>query len=152
LGFVVRDETHRDVEDEIDIDGEDEALYGVVQFTEVDVLGSNTLAGDEDKDVHIDDDAEDRPARASGSGSGENSERPSTPRDLGAEEPLDGVELQEVKNAIDEVMGVAGAEAMDNAIELARKSGNSSALVEALENKVKQLVSSSLRMTAVTHR
>ena len=59
-------------------------------------------------------------------------------------ELVDGEELQEVKNAMDKVMGVGEAEAMNKAIELARKLDNPATLVEALENKVKQLVSTSL--------
>ena len=46
-----------------------------------------------------------------------------------------------MKKAMDEVMGIGETEALDKAVELAKKSGNPSALVEALENKVKLLVS-----------
>lgn len=37
-GFHVRDTNHADVEDEIDVDGDDEGVFGRVQFTEVDIL------------------------------------------------------------------------------------------------------------------
>lgn len=148
LGFAVRDESHQDVEDDIDIDGEDEVLYGAAQFTEVDVVGPNGIARDEDEDVAIDDDdTHNEPPRASGSGIAPSGEGPWTIRTLVAEGkvvkngPIDSVEFQDVKHAMDEVMGVGETEMLDRAIELARKSCSSSALVEALENKVKQLVS-----------
>lgn len=38
-------------------------------------------------------------------------------------------------------MGVGDADKMDIAVNVARKQGNTSALIHALENKVKQLVS-----------
>ncbi|KAF9650302.1 hypothetical protein BDM02DRAFT_3154924 [Thelephora ganbajun] len=40
-GFHVRDTSHEDVEDEIDIDGDDEEVFGQAQFTEVDVLSAS---------------------------------------------------------------------------------------------------------------
>lgn len=53
------------------------------------------------------------------------------------------IELQEVKKSMDEIMGVGETEEVERAVELARKSGSASALIEALESKVKLLVSSS---------
>lgn len=40
-GFHVRDMNHKDVEDEIDVDGNDEDIFGCVQFTEVDILSAS---------------------------------------------------------------------------------------------------------------
>ncbi|ETW83698.1 hypothetical protein HETIRDRAFT_155133 [Heterobasidion irregulare TC 32-1] len=46
LGFAVRDRTLEDVDDEVDIDGDDEGVFGTVQFTEADLLGGSTIAAD----------------------------------------------------------------------------------------------------------
>ncbi|KAF9785759.1 hypothetical protein BJ322DRAFT_1099605 [Thelephora terrestris] len=40
-GFHVRDTNHEDVEDEIDVDGDDEEVFGRAQFTEVDILSAS---------------------------------------------------------------------------------------------------------------
>ena len=40
-GFHVRDINHKDVEEEIDVDGDDEDIFGRAQFTEVDILSSS---------------------------------------------------------------------------------------------------------------
>lgn len=148
MGIVIRDETHQDIDEDIDIDGEDEALYGAAQFTEVDVLGRDLSAADEDEDVRIDDDdAANQSPGVSGTGMIEGTAGPSTVRNLIAqgqvinEELIAGVQFQEVKMAMEEIMGIGETEALDRSIELARKSGSPSALVEALENKVKLLVS-----------
>ncbi|THH19927.1 hypothetical protein EW146_g1350 [Bondarzewia mesenterica] len=48
LGFTVRDRALADVEDEVDIDGDDEGMFGTVQFTEADVIaGDDTGRGEE---------------------------------------------------------------------------------------------------------
>ena len=46
LGFAVRDRTLEDVDDEVDIDGDDEGVFGTVQFTEADLLGGSAIAAD----------------------------------------------------------------------------------------------------------
>ena len=38
MGFHVRDGNEQDVEDEVDIDGNDEDVFGSAQFTENDIL------------------------------------------------------------------------------------------------------------------
>lgn len=40
-GFHIRDANQEDVEDEIDVDGDDEEVFGRAQFTEVDVLSAS---------------------------------------------------------------------------------------------------------------
>ncbi|KAI0080780.1 hypothetical protein K474DRAFT_1636710 [Panus rudis PR-1116 ss-1] len=160
-GFDVRNNAQQDVEDDIDIDGEDEAIYGAPQFTESDILATVQpsspshdqididVEGDGDDngagDVHLRDNDE------SGGEEGEDGEagtREKTLRDLVAEgkvlkrRPVDGssasrVEaIHEVKKTMDEVMGVGEAEEVDVSIK-----GDSGALIQALENKVKLLES-----------
>lgn len=43
-GFHVRDTNHKDIEDEIDVDGDDEDIFGRPQFTEVDILSASRSA------------------------------------------------------------------------------------------------------------
>jgi hypothetical protein len=139
LGFHTRDLNHQDVDDEVDVDGDDEAVYGDAQFTEGDILGHAEDAN-EDADVQIDGDGD------STSDEDGNAQR-KTLRDLVAEGKVvrrrsppgaDGVNA--VKAKMEEVMGVGDADKMDIAVNSARRNGNSSALIQALENKIKQLV------------
>ncbi|KAJ7228334.1 hypothetical protein GGX14DRAFT_530178 [Mycena pura] len=58
-GFATRDPSAQDVDDEIDIDGDDEAVYGEAQFTEGDIVeafppAQRVRPGDEDMDVDVD--------------------------------------------------------------------------------------------------
>jgi hypothetical protein len=138
LGFHTRDQNDQDVDDEIDVDGDDEAVYGGVQFTEGDILVN--LDGNEDGHVQIDGDFSDEEDGIT---------QRQTLRDLVAEGKVvrrrspfpngDGVEA--VKAKMEEVMGVGDADKMDLAIASARRHGNTPALIQALENKIKQLVS-----------
>ncbi|KAF7290934.1 RING-type domain-containing protein [Mycena chlorophos] len=67
-GIAARDPTHQDIDDEIDIDGDDEAVFGGAQFTEDDVVNAATAFppterlrpndDGEDMDVDIDGDGE----------------------------------------------------------------------------------------------
>lgn len=147
LGIVVRDETQQDVDDEVDIDGEDEAVYGAAQFTEGDVLGSRPLSVDEDEEVQIDGDDDSCSQSPEASGSGQGSSSAATLRQLVVEgkvvkkAAVMAVDDEDVKKSLDEVMGVGETEAAERAIELARKSNDMGALVTALENKVKLLES-----------
>ncbi|KAH9174610.1 hypothetical protein EDB89DRAFT_1951969, partial [Lactarius sanguifluus] len=55
LGFAVGDRTAADVEDEIDVEGDDLGVFGAAQFTEADVLaeeGDRTVPGDHDMGRH----------------------------------------------------------------------------------------------------
>ncbi|CAL1700418.1 unnamed protein product [Somion occarium] len=146
-GFDVRNVTQQDVDEDIDVDGEDDVIYGAPQFTESDILatvsadvttshspaeGSNVQANDvvtegvEDHSIELTE---------------------KSLRDLVAEGKVvkrhveAGASTQEVKMTMDQVMGVGEAEEVDISIDLARKTGNISALIQALENKVKLLES-----------
>ena len=53
-GFHVRDTNREDVEDEIDVDGDDEEVFGRVQFTEVDILSASrpmSTSGDSETNI-----------------------------------------------------------------------------------------------------
>src|SRR6266571_4383253 len=60
-GFHARNRNDEDVQDEIDIEGDDQALYGEAQFTEGDVLPVDIEHEDahEDIEINIEDDDED---------------------------------------------------------------------------------------------
>jgi hypothetical protein len=129
----------------VDVDGDDEAVYGDAQFTEGDILG-HTEDPNEDADVQIDGDD----LSTSDEDEDGNTQR-KTLRDLVAEGKVvrrrslgdvDGVDA--VKAKMEEVLGVGDADKMDIAVDSARKNGNSTALIQALENKIKQLVSLSV--------
>jgi len=135
LGFAIRDHGQHDVDDEVDVDGEDEAVFGIAQFTEGDVL--NPLEnGREEDEVNIDDEA-DTDATGSGSSGGPGTR---TLNELVADGEVikvaDANSIREVRREMEEVMGVAETEELNRAIERARKSGDVSALVEALEKKL----------------
>jgi hypothetical protein len=141
MGFHTRDQNDQDVDDEVDVDGDDEAVYGGPQFTEGDILGHTEE--NEDADVQIDGDT------TSDEDEDGNTER-KTLRDLVAEgkvvrrrSPSGGEGAGGVKAKMEEVMGVGDADKMDLAVNSARRHGNSSTLIQALENKIKQLVSPS---------
>lgn len=122
------------MDDEVDVDGDDQ--FGDAQFTEGDILPVDTPqpAVEEEVEVDIEDDDEDETQRAQ-----------KTLRALVAEGKVvrrtsdDGIAC--VKAKVEEVMVVADAEKMDFAILGAQKRGDKSFLIKALENKVKQLVS-----------
>lgn len=126
----------------IDVDGDDEAVFGGVQFTEGDILGPTN-----DTHVQIDSDSDDE----------HNESGPhKTLRDLVAEgkvvrrtSPTEGVEA--VKAKMEEVMGVGDADRMDIAVNSARRHGNQHALIKALEDKIKQLVSLFVLLYFVRH-
>ena len=44
-GFHTRNRNEQDVEEELDIEGDDQAVYGEVQFTEGDVIPVHTARG-----------------------------------------------------------------------------------------------------------
>jgi hypothetical protein len=115
----------------VDVDGDDEVVFGGAQFTEGDILGHPEGDIQIDGDTTSDEDEDGITERK-------------TLRDLVAEgkvvrRRVPGVD--DVKVKMEEVMGVGDADKMDLAVNSARKHGNSSALILALENKIKQLVS-----------
>lgn len=117
----------------MDVDGDDQ--FGDAQFTEGDILpvDASQPAVEEEIEVEIEDD-EDEAQRAQ-----------KTLRALVAEGKVirrtSDVGIAGVKAKMEEVMGMADTEKMDLAILGARKRGDKSSLITALENKVKQLVS-----------
>lgn len=136
------------MDDDIDVDGEDEAVFGAPQFTEQDVLtppagpdevdeeGSNTGT-----DVDIDVDDAEAPGDISAGGPDGESKKGKSLRDLIAEGKVVRHQVEDAKRAMDRVMGVDDTEKVDLAVELARRGGDQAALVKALESKVKLLVS-----------
>lgn len=146
-GFDIRNRSQQDVDDDVDVDGEDEVLYGAAQFTEGDILVVETARpgmqnSDGDSGVQVDDDdSVDVDMEAVGPVGMQNKSL----RDLVAEGKVvkrreSGADDQEVKKTMDEVMGVGEAEEIDKSIELARLSGNPSMLITVLENKIQLLV------------
>ena len=125
----------------MDVDGDDEAVFGGAQFTEGDILG-HVDSDKEGDDIQIDGDTTDNEDEGGGT--------EKTLRDLVAEgkvvrrrSPLPGDDGVEAVKAKMEVMGVGDSDKMDLAVSSARRHGNLSELIHALENKIKQLVSSS---------
>ena len=59
-GFDVRNPLHNDIEDEVDIDGDDAIVFGDMQFTEKDIIIPDSINSTEDEEVrvHSDDDGE----------------------------------------------------------------------------------------------
>ena len=147
MGFAVRDGQH-DIEDDIDVDGEDEAVYGAAQFTEGDILRASTDPIAEDGNVDVDADATEdeqdhtQSPGASGSGSHAPKPGPNSLQDLAMDGKLvKRAGSQQVNDDV-EVLSVGETEEFDRAIDLAQKAGNTHALVVALQNKLKMLVSS----------
>ncbi|KAG6832170.1 hypothetical protein H0H92_004901 [Tricholoma furcatifolium] len=133
LGFHTRNQNDQDIEDEIDVDGDEG--FGDAQFTEGDVLPIYTAPAevDQDEEVEIEEDGEGtaQPAQKS-------------LRDLVAEGKVvrngSGSESKETRVKTGEIMGLGDMAKMDQDISAARKLGDKASLIVALENKVKQLV------------
>ncbi|KAK0206902.1 hypothetical protein DFS33DRAFT_629345 [Desarmillaria ectypa] len=129
IGFHTRNRDEQDIEEEIDIDGDDEA-FGCPQFTEGDILGP-APAPEAEVDVDIENEGD--------------HDVVITLRDLvaegkvtkGKEKTHEGLDV--VKARMDEVMGVGEADRMNRAVLTARQSGNRPALIKALEEKVRYL-------------
>jgi hypothetical protein len=129
----------QDVEEEIDIDGDDDEAFGVAQFTERDVVPLNNVGQateadmdvDVDVDVDVDGDDEDEgrpqdPTIASRTALRPQRESLPTPDSRGSsEEDIDARALEQANAAVD----------------IARRSGNRAALLKALEGKIQMLVS-----------
>ncbi|TFK55624.1 hypothetical protein OE88DRAFT_1652021 [Heliocybe sulcata] len=131
-GFSTLDWNQQDIEEDIDVDGDDAAMFGEVQFTEGDVLGESI---DVDGGGGDDDDREDGPPDGS------------TLRTLVAQGKV--VKRRDVLKAeMNEVMGVGETDLMDLAIATAKQKGDTAALVLALEHKVKQL--ESMKVSSLT--
>lgn len=124
------------MDEEVDVDGEDQ--FGDAQFTERDILPVDALqpasAVEEEVEVEIENDGEDEAQRSQKS-----------LRALVAEGKLvrrtSDNRISDIKAKMEQVVREVDTEKMDLAILEARKRGNKSSLITALENKVKQLVS-----------
>ncbi|KAF4601906.1 hypothetical protein EYR40_005107 [Pleurotus pulmonarius] len=124
-GFNIRNRTQEDVDDEVDIDGDDEAVFGIAQFTERDIMKIDAVrmeeeeSGDEDVDI--------------GGGPGERQRSTSSmqARDQGANISEDGI-----------LIDVTETNEVDLLITAARQQGHTQSLVAALERKIQHLESS----------
>ncbi|RDB19826.1 hypothetical protein Hypma_012810 [Hypsizygus marmoreus] len=129
-GFHTRNQHEEDVDDELDVDGDEG--FGEPQFTEGDILPVDISrpAVEEDVEVEIE-----------GDGGDEAHREQKTLRDLVTEGKVvrSSIGVDAVKAKMEEVMGVGDADKMDLAILAARKRDDKSSLITALENKVKQL-------------
>lgn len=134
-GFHTRNPEEQDVEDDIDIDGDDQAVFGEPQFTEGDVISLTRGEDSDDMDedvVEVDDESED-----------EAYYEQKTLQDLIAEgrRATSGDGVEAVRAKMNEIMGVGDTERLDSEIETAQSKGDVAALINALESKIKLLVS-----------
>ncbi|KAG2013343.1 hypothetical protein CC2G_010264 [Coprinopsis cinerea AmutBmut pab1-1] len=141
-GFHRRNRESEDVDEEIDIDGDDEAVYGEQQFTEGDILPvTERRPGDDgaDGDVDIENDEEvvvdDSP------------ERPVNGKSVAGPNP-DG----EASRSISHDDGIEGLGRIHVAIETARKKGDKRAHIAALEAKIKVLETTQVPPSSPTCR
>ena len=123
------------------MDGEDDILFGAAQFTEGDIIPLTN--GNPDGDVASE--AGDETGLAS------TSQGASTTalKELVASGKLVRRKVHNVgdlKQTMDEVMGVGEAEEVEKAIEKARRDMNDAALIKALESKVQLVVSMLFRL------
>ncbi|KAL6305775.1 hypothetical protein BKA93DRAFT_776680 [Sparassis latifolia] len=149
-GFEIRDRAQQDVEDEIDVDGEDEAVFGAPQFTESDILAATSglhqarsanppSPSDDGSDLDVGRERETTMKLTSGK-----EMELKTLRDLVAEGKMirrRAEVVEDVKRTMEEVMGVGETDRVDQAVEKARREGNDVALIHALESKVNHMVS-----------
>lgn len=125
-GFHRRNRNEDDVDDEVDIEGDDQAVYGEVQFTEGDVLPVAVEREDrEDVEVNIEDD--------------EGDETQQTLRELVAASDV-GKSNSERQRRMDEHTSMSWLEEIESVIASARQKGSKVLLAAALENKIKFLV------------
>ncbi|KZT24578.1 hypothetical protein NEOLEDRAFT_1163276 [Neolentinus lepideus HHB14362 ss-1] len=124
-GFSTLDRNQQDIEEDIDVDGDDAAVFGEAQFTEGDVL-DGTVDANFERDEEDKGDGQDR------------HDKESTLRALVTQGKV-AKRRDALKAEMDEIMGVGETDLMDLAIRSAKRKGDTVALVIALENKVKQL-------------
>ncbi|TFY56581.1 hypothetical protein EVJ58_g7551 [Rhodofomes roseus] len=134
-GFDTRDRTLQDIDDEIDIDGEDDVLFGAAQFTEGDTIPLAKDPREEDPGSDAEDGTGSLPTRR------EEVDRTTFKDLLENGKLLRKVQAAgDLKQTMDEVMGVGEAEEVERAIEEARRDGDDAALIKALESKVQLMV------------
>lgn len=129
-GFYQRNRNEEDVDDEVDIEGDEQAVYGEVQFTEGDVLPVTIEREDreEDVEVNIEDDEED-----------ETQQGQQTLRELVAASDV-GKTSSGRQRRMDDHTSMSGLEEVESVIASARQKGSNVLLAAALENKIKFLV------------
>lgn len=121
-GFNIRNRTQEDVDDEVDIDGDDEAVFGTAQFTERDIMRIDAVrmeeeeSGDEDVDI-------------GGPGERQRSTSSMQAQEQATNTPEDGI-----------LIDVTEPNEVDLLITAARRGGHIQSLVTALERKIQQLV------------
>ncbi|THV08307.1 hypothetical protein K435DRAFT_814771 [Dendrothele bispora CBS 962.96] len=149
-GFHTRDPNAQDVDEEVDIDGDDATIFGNAQFTEGDILSPSSQSASRTREPSQDD----TPIDIEG-GDDETEEQPEkTLRDLIAEgkatrhQGASSDSPEVVKLKVEEVIGVAESDKLDLAILNARRKGNQTALVTALEDKLNLL--ESMRVSSST--
>ncbi|KAL1708538.1 hypothetical protein EV121DRAFT_277052 [Schizophyllum commune] len=129
-GFHTRNEDEQDIDEDIDVDGDDADIFGAPQFNEGDIVPVQPPQADADENVEIDIEGDDL-----------NSDH-RTLRDLIADGKV--VQRSAVENAkaeMEQVMGVGDADRIDLAILAAKRKGDKKALVAALQEKVDLLES-----------
>ncbi|XP_006456798.1 hypothetical protein AGABI2DRAFT_78651, partial [Agaricus bisporus var. bisporus H97] len=141
MGFHSRDPADQDVEDDIDIDGDDQDTYGEAQFTEGDILPvdeAHPAPVDEDVDVEIEGDQTDEADTAQRS-----------LRDLIADSKVivrqttlrEGSGSNSPVTLVGRVPASGDVERLDSVISNARQKNDTRALIAALEEKVQSLES-----------
>ncbi|KAJ6539656.1 hypothetical protein B0H19DRAFT_1180001 [Mycena capillaripes] len=135
-GFATRDPNSLDIDDEIDIDGDDEAVFGEAQFTEGDIVATfppsqHIHPSNEDMDVDIGGDDEEETLR-------ELVAQGNVIKREKSEQVEQGDTPQRDTAAVDE------ADKIDLAILAAKNRGDQASLVGLLQNKIKILVRSVL--------
>lgn len=131
-GFHVRDDSQQDIEDDVDVDGDDG--FGDAQFTERDLLQTpfdgpaQSRAASLRPDEHAEGDDDSAPLRDL-IGQGKITTRTTTSSDM-----------EHAKAEMERIMGVGDADRAEENIQKAKLSRDEKALVSALEEKIKLLV------------
>lgn len=130
------------MEDDVDVEGEDEAVFGAAQFTEEDILALNADNSQQpgaSGNIEVDIEADDAPDESLNG-----NKETETLRGLVAQSEVvkrQMTEVMQVKRLTEEVIGVREAHEIERAVRGAREKGDPAALIAALESKVKFLVS-----------
>jgi hypothetical protein len=123
----VRDRNAQDVEDEVDIDGDDADVFGNPQFTEVDILRHyNDPPTQEPVDIQSD--------------SGQEPREHGVLHDLVAEGEATKSASRDPHSTAEEIGKVADLHALNSVVSSTRRTGDSTALIKALDSKIKHLV------------
>ncbi|EIN10507.1 hypothetical protein PUNSTDRAFT_142505 [Punctularia strigosozonata HHB-11173 SS5] len=139
MGFHVRERTQQDVEEDIDVEGDEDMLFGDVQFTESDVVAGNgpvvlleevASTGDQEIEDSGEDDAEGKSLRelvALGK--------------VVKRGPAEGSLAVATKPSVEDAAELGDLDRAEMVLLSARRTGNPRDLVVALEGKVKLLES-----------